>query len=280
MRMSTVRRALNVLVASTALCAGAVALANPVMLVPTGFANGSEPFSLHNVPPPIFNPVSTGGFAGTLDGNPIVFFCFELTQSFGFNPSSPYTYDDSILTGSKATSLSELFTEAFLTNTAIDTTPHSAGFQLAVWEILGETIPGDVNSSDGNFYVTDNHGNQPAQDRANTLLAGLSGSQALYTIHLLHSDTNQDFVYGVFTPHQEVPEPAPLLLIGAALVAMLFGMRKVSARDLAFAMASGADGATTVAGTLALCTLGAIDLHAYSELGEKAQLVWFKNLTQ
>ncbi|MEO9180560.1 MAG: GNAT family N-acetyltransferase, partial [Acidimicrobiales bacterium] len=27
------------------------------------------------------------------------------------------------------------------------------------------------------------------------------------------------------------------------------------------------------------CTLGAIDLHAYSELGEEVQLDWFKNLT-
>lgn len=228
MRISSARRAINVLVAAAALCAAPIALADAVTLIPTNFANGSEPFSLHNVPPAIFDPVSTGGFVGTLDGNPIVFFCFELTQSFGFNPSPPYTYDDSILTGSKATSLSELFTEGFAT--AVSTTNNSAGFQLAVWEILGETTPGDVNSPDGNFYVTDNHGNQTAQDRGNTLLAGLSGSQALYTIHLLHSDNNQDFVYGVFTPHQEVPEPAPLLLIGAALVAMLFATRKVSTR--------------------------------------------------
>lgn len=223
-----VRRVLLALAAGTALCVAPLALANLVTLVPTGFANGSESFSVHNVPAPIFNPLSTGAFQGTLDGDPIVFFCFELTQSFGFNPSPPYTYDDSILTGSKATSLSELFTEGFAT--AISTTNNSAGFQLAVWEILGETTPGDVNSPDGNFYVTDNHGNQTAQDRANTLLAGLSGSQALYEIHLLHSTDHQDFVYGTLPLHQEVPEPAPLLLIGAALVAMMFGLRSVSQR--------------------------------------------------
>ena len=88
-----------------------------------------------------------------------------------------------------------------------------------------------MNSPDGNFYVTDNHGNQTAQDRANTLLAGLSSSQALYEIHLLHSSDKQDFVYGTIPLHQEVPEPTPLLLIGAALVAMLFALRQVGRRQ-------------------------------------------------
>lgn len=230
---SRARRSLAALTTGIALCAAPLALADPVTLIPTGFANGYESFSVHNVPAPIFNPLATGAFKGTLDGDPIVFFCFELTQSFSFNPPPPgYAYDDSILTGSKATSLSELFTEGF--STAIDSTSNSAGFQLAVWEILGETTPGDVNSPDGNFYVTDNHTNQTAQDRANTLLSGLSGSQALYTIHLLHSGdkegNRQDFVYGTLPLHQEVPEPAPLLLIAAALVAMLFARRFVGAR--------------------------------------------------
>jgi hypothetical protein len=228
------RRVFLALAAGTALCLAPLALATSVTLIPTGFANGSESLSVHNVPAPIFNPLSTGGFAGTLDGDPIVFFCFELTQSFNFNPSPPYTYDDSLLSltdPTKANYLSELFTEGFAT--AVSTTNNSAGFQLAVWEILGETTPGDVNSPDGNFYVTDNHGNQTAQDRANTLLAGLSGSQALYTIHLLHSETNQDFIYGTFTVRQEVPEPAPLLLIGAALAAMLFALRQFGRRQRA-----------------------------------------------
>jgi hypothetical protein len=226
---SLVRRVLLAFAATTAACVASLPLANPVTLDPTGFANGSESFTVHNVPAPIFNPLSTGGFVGTLDGNPIVFFCFQLTQSFNFNPPPPYyTYDDSLLSltdPTRANYLSELFTEGFAT--AVSTPNNSAGFQLAVWEILGETTPGDVNSPDGNFYVTDNHGNQTAQDRANTLLAGLSGSQALYEIHLLHSGTLQDFVYGTIPLHQQVPEPTPLLLIGAALAAMLFALRRV-----------------------------------------------------
>lgn len=45
------------------------------------------------------------------------------------------------------------------------------------------------------------------------------------------------------------------------------GVRKVSARDLAFAMADGADGATTVAGTLALCALAGIAVFATGGIG-------------
>ncbi len=45
------------------------------------------------------------------------------------------------------------------------------------------------------------------------------------------------------------------------------GIRKVSARDLAFAMSTNADGATTVAGTLALCVLGNIEVFATGGIG-------------
>lgn len=45
------------------------------------------------------------------------------------------------------------------------------------------------------------------------------------------------------------------------------GVRKVSARDLGLAMADEADGATTVAATLALCALGGIELFATGGIG-------------
>ena len=45
------------------------------------------------------------------------------------------------------------------------------------------------------------------------------------------------------------------------------GVRKVSARDLAVAMADGADGATTVAATLVLCALSGIEVFATGGIG-------------
>jgi len=218
---SLVRRVLLALTSGTALCLAPLALASPVTLIPSGFANGSEAFNV-SVPTIVDpNALSTGAFTGTLNGNPIVFFCFELTQSFSFG--STYTYDDSVQSGGKFTTLSELFTEAFATSTA--STLNSAAFQLAVWEILEETTPGSLSPgvNQGTFYVTNDHGNTSTVAAANALIAGLPGA-GLYTIHLLHSETNQDFVYGTL-PLLQVPEPAPLMLIGAAMVA-LFALRR------------------------------------------------------
>jgi pseudouridine-5'-phosphate glycosidase len=45
------------------------------------------------------------------------------------------------------------------------------------------------------------------------------------------------------------------------------GVRKVSARDLGVAIAQRADGATTVAGTLALCALGGLEVFATGGIG-------------
>jgi pseudouridine-5'-phosphate glycosidase len=45
------------------------------------------------------------------------------------------------------------------------------------------------------------------------------------------------------------------------------GVRKVSARDLGIAMADGADGATTVAATLAMCALGDLEVFATGGIG-------------
>lgn len=45
------------------------------------------------------------------------------------------------------------------------------------------------------------------------------------------------------------------------------GVRKVSARDLGMAVADGADGATTVAATLAMCPLGSLEVFATGGIG-------------
>ncbi|HEX3631958.1 MAG TPA: hypothetical protein VHZ01_05580 [Casimicrobiaceae bacterium] len=215
------------LIAAIAAGAAPLGLANSVSLIPTGFANGYEAFNV-NVPT-IVDPsaLATGAFAGTLDGNPIVFFCFELSQSFYFNPSPAYTYDDSIVSGGKYDELSELFTEGFAT--ALATPASSAAFQLAVWEILEETTPGSLSPgvSQGSFYVTNDYGNTATVTAANALLTGLPSTGA-YTIHLLSNADNQNFVYGTRPLREELPEPAPLMLIGAAMIA-LFGIRRMVA---------------------------------------------------
>jgi hypothetical protein len=221
--LSLMHRTLLGLAAGAALCCGPSAFAGLVTLHPNGFASGYESFNV-NVPTVVDpNAVPTGAFTGTIDlGPPITFFCFELTESFSFG--SDYTYDDEVQSGGKYTTLSELFTEAFATATI--STINSAAFQLAVWEILEETTPGSLSPgvNQGNFYVTNDNGNTSTVAAANALIAGLP-STAGYTIHLLHREGNQDFVYGV-PPLLRVPEPASVLLIAGALAAMLFALRR------------------------------------------------------
>jgi hypothetical protein len=225
---SFARRALLAVISGVTIAAAP--LVSGASLVPTGFANGYQAFNV-NVPTVVDpNALATGAFAGTLDLNPIVFFCFELSQSFSFGPT--YTYQDANLSDTdpvRATELSELFTEGFAT--ALATPGSSAAFQLAVWEILEETTPGSLSPgvSQGSFYVTNDHGNTATVTAANALLAGLP-STGDYTIHLLSNADNQNFVYGVRPLRQELPEPAPLMLIGAAMIALFAMRRMVAAR--------------------------------------------------
>jgi hypothetical protein len=224
---SFARRALLAVISGVTIAAAP--LVSGASLVPTGFANGYQAFNV-NVPT-VVDPsaLATGAFAGTLDGNPIVFFCFELSQSFYFNPSPPYTYDDSVVSGGKYDELSELFTEGFAG--ALATPASSAAFQLAVWEILEEATPGSLSPGvgQGSFYVTNDYGIPTTVGAADTLLAGLP-STGVYTIHLLSNADNQNFVYGVRPLRQELPEPAPLMLIGAAMIALFAMRRMVAAR--------------------------------------------------
>jgi len=229
--LNFVRRGLA-LTAVVGLGAAQFAFANPVTLHPTGFANGSELFNV-SVPTVVDpNALSTGAFVGTEDPGaiPITFFCFELTQSFGFG--NPYAYDDSAVSGGKYDTLAKLFTEAFTTSTI--STLNSAAFQLAVWEILEETTPGSLSPgvNQGTFYVTNDHGNAATVAAANALIAGLP-STSTYGIRLLHSETNQDFVYGVTSTLFIVPEPGPLSLVAVALIALFTVRRRDGAKRAA-----------------------------------------------
>src|SRR5215813_9827126 len=63
-----------------------VTRANPI-LIGNDYAKGSEEFSV-TAPPATAN---AGAFTGTWNGQPIIFFCFELTQYFQFGvPYSDY----------------------------------------------------------------------------------------------------------------------------------------------------------------------------------------------
>jgi hypothetical protein len=206
-----------------------LAYSGAVFLVGDGYQNGSESFTLTATPPPAVNPVGAGGFAGRIGPNPgpnppttpMIFWCVELTQTFGFGT----VYSDYTYSSLGNTLLSQLFTEVGGSASATSTTDRSAAFQLAIWEILFEGATyGGLNVSSGNFQAT---GNAAAITQANTWLAGLSlGSPATTALFLISSPNHQDFITDTNSPLLLTPEPGSLALLGIGILAAMFAMRR------------------------------------------------------
>ncbi len=207
------KRALSGLAVCLALMLAPVAQAD---FQTNGYAIGAQRFGLSFGGSP-----NAGAFTGTWDGDPIIFWCVELSQFFSFGSS--YTYSASLPNNATFTLLGKLFTEAY--GSALSDATHSAAFQLAVWEIVFDS--GSLNLGSGGFSVVNNYGNGATVTLAQQWLDGLANTPDNYDVYLLHNDKHQDFITGdrVKIPGQ-VPVPAPLALLGAALVAALFFTRR------------------------------------------------------
>ncbi len=209
-----------------ALCAlfMAAPVSHATVLIGNGFANHSESFSLAATFSPAVNPVSTGGFTGTFGGNPLLFWCVELTQTFHFG--NPQNYSAGIFTNTR---LSQLFTEVGGSAAATSTTVSSAAFQLAIWKILFEdSITSPYSLSTGDFSAT---GDAAALNQANLWLAALNSSAPSTTLIRLSNEVHQDFITDTKIPTGlRVPEPASLPLLGVGILAVMIAMRRHTQR--------------------------------------------------
>ena len=207
--------------------AGALVVAAPAAradFVPTGYAAGSQQFGLSMGGAP-----HAGGFQGTWDGNPIVFWCVELTQYFSFGTHYS-NYTPSLAT---STLLSQLFTEAY--SAATTNATHSAAFQLAIWEIIYDS--GDLHLNSGTFRVLNNMGHAATVALAQSFLDGLAGTSASYALNFLRNPNNQDFVTASRIPAgnddgNKVPEPGTMALLAAAALAAAFARGQAGRRAL------------------------------------------------
>ncbi len=119
---------------------------------------------------------AAGGFVGTWNGDPLQFWCAELTQTFSFNHLPAYDYTASIPNNATFTMLGQLFHEGYAT--ALDSAKNSAAFQLAIWEILYD---GDLDLSAGDFRVTNANGHADTVQAAQDLLTNLHNSPTTTT---------------------------------------------------------------------------------------------------
>jgi len=207
MSIAILRKSVCALAASAALLAAPVAHAD---FIPTGYAAGSQQFGLS-----IGGSPSAGGFQGMWNGNPIVFWCIQLTEYFSFG--THYTnYTPSAAANSL---LSKLFTVAG--GSALSDASHSAAFQLAIWEIVYDS--GDLHLNSGALFVTDVHGHGTTVGLAQSWLDSLAGASATANLAFLTAPGNQDFVTASTIPLQttttRVPEPSTLALLALAMLA-------------------------------------------------------------
>ena len=214
--MVAIKRAIAGLAVCAALVSAPAALAD---FHTTGYAVGSQQFGLSMGGSP-----GAGAFAGTWDGDPIIFFCVELTQYFSFGAN--YVYSASLPNNATFTLLGKLFTEAY--GSALSDATHSAAFQLAVWEIVFDG--GDLHLNSGGFKVTNDYGHGATVTLAQQWLDGLAGASDGYDVYFLQNDAHQNFITSTHVQvpptNGRVPEPAPIALLGAALVAALFCTRR------------------------------------------------------
>lgn len=213
--MVAIKRAISGLAVCAALISAPAALAD---FHPTGYAVGSQQFGLSMGGSP-----NAGGFAGTWDTNPIIFWCVELDQYFSFGAS--YVYSASLPNNATFTLLGKLFTEAY--GSALSDEMHSAAFQLAVWEIVFDG--GNLDLGSGGFKILNNYGHPATVTLAQQWLNGLAITPDNYDVYFLENGSHQNFITSTnvgVTDRGRVPEPAPIALLGAALVAALFVTRR------------------------------------------------------
>jgi len=176
--------------------------------------------------------VLAGGFKGNFGDPPpgllIEFWCYDLDHTF--NLGATYgDYNAVGLSGPGATQLARLFQAGGSRASDAD---HSAGFQLALWNIEYDS---DLTVNTGSFFVTG--ATAGAVSYANSLLADLinhDGSAPSLT-GLYSASGHQNFITPNEVPREccrQVPEPPvlPLLLTGLGAAALVETRRRMRVR--------------------------------------------------
>jgi hypothetical protein len=188
--------------------------------------NGRTPVTINSATGPDVGPLSVnaGGFAltGNLHGTGVenfTAFCLDIATTIknGKNyvaTPTPFTADP--LTATQVANIGKLFNTAYGISGLLTDAAKSAGFQLALWEIIYETAPTFVLGS-GNFTATNyNSSSTAAINAGQGFLNGLNGAivGSAWRLTFLESRPHDSQNLVTATP---VPLPAAGVLLLAAL---------------------------------------------------------------
>lgn len=191
--------------------------------------NGSAPVAINSTVDPDVGPlnVRAGGFAltGNLYGNGVenfTAFCLDIATRIrnGRNyeaTSTPFPSDP--LTTTQVANIARLFNTAYGIPGLRSNAAQSAGFQLALWEIIYETAPSFLLGA-GNFSAAVYNGQQASADAiaaGQGFLNGLASWDGVYRWNLTFLESRPHTSQHLVTAVATVPLPAAGVLLLAAI---------------------------------------------------------------
>ena len=194
-------------------------------------SNGSTAVQITSGADPVVKPtwVAAGAFAlkGDLDGKPgaelFDAFCLDIATwlrlpSLYTVTGSPFASDP--LSALQRSDIGKLFNTAYKSLDLTNAT-QSAGFQLALWEIVNEAAGNSYALGSGNFSAT---GSAAANSFADALLAGLSGPVTQHYRLTFLASTDPRIDGGHYSQNLVTVSPVPLPAAGLMLMAGLGGL--------------------------------------------------------
>jgi hypothetical protein len=172
--------------------------------------------------------VYAGGFDTTgPGGQTFTSWCTDIFQNTYFNsPNNDFVLRSAadVLGAARAASLSKLATLAY---SQVNNSSTSGAFQLAIWEIVNETLGNPLSLGTGNFRATSitNGSGTIAQNWLN----GLANVASIYTVNIWFNPNRQDLAVFELVP---VSEPAALAIVlvglGAATLVLVRRRRSLA----------------------------------------------------